>query len=107
MFCTKEQQLYQQRTCSRIKYIKVFVKQLFKKIQRPRKSFRFDENKCETELSKGNWRLKTKKDTLVVTWKIVGKDIASNINSRECSLCLNDKLKTVLHIGANMLNKWK
>ena len=61
--------------------------------------------KSDTELSNEFWRIKDNKHNANITWEILGRHQAYNTSSKRCSLCLNEKLKIVLHRDNNMLNK--
>ena len=63
--------------------------------------------KSDTELSNKFWKIKDNKHNANITWEILGRGRhqAYNTNSKRCSLCLNEKLKIVLHRDNNMLNR--
>ena len=56
-------------------------------------SFRNEFYKNDTELSKKLWQIKMKNYTLKITWRIIRKCLPYNYNSRNCYLCLNEKLE--------------
>ena len=70
-----------------------------------KKSFSHRNRKSDTELSKEFWRMKDNKHNVNITWEILGRHLAYNTSSKRCSLCLNEKLKIVLHRDNNMLNR--
>ena len=59
-------------------------------------SFRNEFYKSDTELSKELWQINMKNYTPKTTWRIVRKCPPYNYNSRECYLCLNEKLEIAL-----------
>ena len=69
-----------------------------------KKSFSHRNRKSDTELSNEFWRIKDNKHNANITWEILGRHQAYNTSSKRCSLCLNEKLKIVLHRD-NMLNR--
>ena len=70
-----------------------------------KKLFSHRNRKSDTELSNEFWRIKDKKRNANITWKILGRHQAYNTGSKRCSLCLNEKLKIVLHKDNKMLNR--
>ena len=70
-----------------------------------KKSFSHRNRKSDTELSNEFWRIKDNKHNANITWEILGRHQAYNTRSKRCSLCLNEKLKIVLHRDNNMLNR--
>ena len=70
-----------------------------------KKSFSHRNRKSDTELSNEFWRIKDNKHNTNITWEILGRHQAYNTSSKRCSLCLNEKLKIVLHRDNNMLNR--
>ena len=70
-----------------------------------KKSFSHRNRKSDTELSNEFWRIKDNKHSANITWDILGRHQAYNTSSKRCSLCLNEKLKIVLHRDNNMLNR--
>ena len=51
------------------------------------------------------WRIKDNKHNANIPWEILGRHQAYSTSSKRCSLCLNEKLKIVLHRDNNMLNR--
>ena len=70
-----------------------------------KKSFKHRNRKSDTELSNEFWRIKDDKHNANIKWEILGRHQAYNTSSKRCSLCLNEKLKIVLHRDNNMLNR--
>ena len=70
-----------------------------------KKLFNHSNRKSDTELSNKFWRIKDNKHNENITWEILGRHQAYNTSSKRCSLCLNEKLKIVLHRDNNMLNR--
>ena len=70
-----------------------------------KKSFNIVNYKNDTELSKEVWRIKESGDTPVITWEVVRRCLPYNLQSKRCSLCLNEKLEIAAYKGNNLLNK--
>ena len=70
-----------------------------------KKSFNHRNHKSYTELSKKFWKIKDNERSTNITWEILGRHQAYNTSSKRCSLCLNRKLKIVLHRNNNVLNR--
>ena len=70
-----------------------------------KKSSSHKNHKSDTELSNKFWRIKDNKPNANITWEILGRHQAYYTSSKRYSLCLNEKLKIVLHRGSNMLNR--
>ena len=49
--------------------------------------------------------MKMKNNTPEIIWRIIRKCRLYNYNSKECYLCLNEKLEIALYEGENLLNK--
>ena len=70
-----------------------------------KKSFNHEKHKNDTQLSNELWKVKASKEEPVLVWKILGQYEASNVNTKRCLLCLNEKLQIAIYRGNNMLNK--
>ena len=70
-----------------------------------KKLFNHKNPKLDTGQSNEFWRIKDNKHNANITWEILGRHQAYNTSSKRCSLCLNEKLKIVLHRDNNMLNR--
>ena len=70
-----------------------------------KKLFNHINHKSDTEPSKEFWKIKYKKRSTNITWKILGRHQAYDRSNKRCSLCLNEKLKIALHRNNNMLNR--
>ena len=57
------------------------------------KSFRHEQYKNETELSKYIWKLKAENVNYRIEWKILRKTSGYNKISKSCNLCLREKLE--------------
>ena len=66
-----------------------------------KKLFSHRNHKSDTGLSNNFWRIKDNKHNTNVTWEILTRHQAYNTSSKICSLCLNEKLKIVLHRDNN------
>ena len=69
------------------------------------KSFNVKNYQKNTELSKEFWRIKEMKYTPKITWRIVRRCSPYNLNTKQCQLCLSEKLEIALYKGDNLLNK--
>ena len=70
-----------------------------------KKSLSHRNCKPDTELSNEFWRIKDNKHNASLTQEILGRHQTYNTSSKRCSLCLNKKLKMVLHRDNNMPNR--
>ena len=86
------------------KFTKVFAKQHLNYANH-KKSFSHRNRNSDTELSNDFGRIKDNKHNADITWDILGRQRAYNTSSKRCSLCLNEKLKKVLHRDNNTLNR--
>ena len=67
------------------------------------KSFRHEQYKAETELSKYIWKLKSENLSYKIQWKILRKTSGYNKISKTCNLCLNEKLEILKFRDKNAL----
>ena len=58
-----------------------------------------------TALSKEIWRLKDKKASYNISWRIVNQYRSYNPTTKRCNLCLHEKLEILENIGPNQLNQ--
>ena len=70
-----------------------------------KKSFNHEKYKNDTQLSDELWKTKVSKEEQVSVWKILGQYQPDNVNTKQCLLCLNEKLQIATYWGNNMLNK--
>ena len=72
-----------------------------------KKSFNHEKHKSNTELSTELWKIKASKEESAIVWKMLGQYQTYSINTKQCQLCLNEKLQIAIHKGKgnNMLNK--
>ena len=68
-------------------------------------SFRHEDKRSSTELSKKVWALKDNNEDFNVTWKIKKKAPPYRGGAKECSLCLTEKLLIITDTSSNLLNK--
>ena len=54
-------------------------------------SFKHENKKNDTELSKYLWQLKEKKKDFTITWKILAKARAYTTLTKRCNLCISEK----------------
>ena len=57
------------------------------------------------KLSNKYWNIISANKTSNVSWEILGTHKSYNQSSKQCLLCLNEKLAIALHKDDNMLNK--
>ena len=70
-----------------------------------RKSFKDRNYKTGTELSKEIWKLKEQNKNSNISWEVLGIHQSYNTSTKQCVLCLNEKLAIVLRKEDNILNK--
>ena len=69
------------------------------------KSFNHEDYSKETELSKEIWRLKRNNATYNVRWRIKKQIPAYSPTTKNCMLCLHEKMEILYYNGDNLLNK--
>ena len=69
------------------------------------KSFRLRDYEHETELSKHIWSLKDSNIEFSIKWHIKSKAIPYKCGSRNCDLCLAEKIAIARYKGDGLLNK--
>ena len=69
------------------------------------KSFRLRDNEHETKLSKHIWSLKDSNIEFSIKWRIKSKAIPYKCGSRNCNLCLAEKVAIARYKGDGLLNK--
>ena len=69
------------------------------------KSFNNKQYAGESSLSKEIWRIKEKKGTYNIRWRIIKQYPSYNPATKRCILCLNEKLEILDNIGPNLLNQ--
>ena len=69
------------------------------------KSFNHRKRKLDTELSSKFWKINYNKRNTNITWDTLDRAQAYNTSSKRCLICLNEKLKTILHKYNNMSKK--
>ena len=67
--------------------------------------FNHKNRKSDTDISNEFWITKDINRSANITREILGRHQTYNTSSKRCSLCLNEKLKIVLHRNSNMLNE--
>ena len=70
-----------------------------------KKSFNHEKHKDDTQLSNELWNIKASKEEPVLVWKILGQYQPYNVNTKQCLLCLNERLSIAIYRGNNMLKK--
>ena len=68
-------------------------------------SFKHRAQANASELSKHIWNLKDENKEAVVEWEILQKAVPYKCGSRQCDVCLSEKLQIVLADQQNLLNK--
>ena len=80
-------------------------KNLSKDASKHNLSFRNEFYENDIVLSKDFWQIKRKNYIPEITWRIIGKSLPYNYNTRNCYLCLNEKLEIALYEEENLLYK--
>ena len=62
-------------------------------------------NKYDTQLSNELWKIKAAKEEPVLVWKMLGQYQPYNVNTKWCTLCLNEKLQSTIYRENNKLNE--
>ena len=62
-------------------------------------SFKHEKKRCDTELSKYLWELKTKNEEFILSWKILAKARAYSNLSKRCKLCIEERGEALSHGG--------
>ena len=68
-------------------------------------SFKHENKKNDTELSKYLWQLKEKKKDFTITWKILAKARAYTTLTKRCNLCISEKFFIISKPHMATLNK--
>ena len=69
------------------------------------KAFNHIKYKNDCELSKEVWKIKEKGGNYSITWRVIKQYRDYNPASKNCALCLNEKLEILIYDGDNQLNK--
>ena len=69
------------------------------------KSFKHEKHQSDPELSNELWNIKNNKYTPKVLWEILRKHQPYSLNTKRCSLCLNEKLEIARYKRHNLLHK--
>ena len=97
---------HQTKKIQKQKFIMAFAKQHFKRrYANHKKIFSNIEYQTDTELSSEYWNIISANKTSNISWEILGTHKSYKQSSKQCLLCLNEKLALVLHKDDNMLNK--
>ena len=75
------------------------------RIKNHEKSFNHQKYKSDSALSAEYWNIKNNGGIPHVKWKILRKCRGYNPQSKQCALCLNEKLEILDNLGPNQLNK--
>ena len=70
-----------------------------------KKTFNNIKYQTDTELSNEYWNFISANKTSTISWNILGTHKSYNQSSKQCLLCLNEKLAIALNKDDNMLNK--
>ena len=70
-----------------------------------KKTFNNIKYQTDTELSSEYWNISSPNKTSNISWEILRTHQSYKQNSKQCLLCLNEKLAIALHKDDNMLNK--
>ena len=68
-------------------------------------TFRDEQQKNKTELSKEVWRIKENGGQYSIKWEIIGQYHPYKPSTKKCQLCLNEKLHILEYSEQNLLNK--
>ena len=68
-------------------------------------TFRDEQQKNKTELSKEVWRIKENGGQYTIKWEIIGQYHPYNPSTKKCQLCLNEKLHILEYNEQNLLDK--
>jgi len=68
-------------------------------------SFKHENKKNDTELSKYLWQLKEKKKYFTIMWEILAKARAYPNLTKQCNLCISEKFFTISKPYLATLNK--
>ena len=83
-------------------YIRLIANQFKIRFSNHTASFRNEDKRNATELSKHIWSLKEK---FAVTWKIMARAIPYSNVTKKCSLCITEKFFIICKLGASTVNK--
>ena len=86
-------------------YIGMTANEFKQRYRNHQKSFRDDKYENETELSKYVWSLKKNDRSFNLSWAILGHAAAYRSGSKQCNLCLEEKLHLVKSDKEIILNK--
>ena len=67
--------------------------------------FNVEQYKKDTKLTEEYWRIKELNETPSIKWKIFGKYLPYNQNTKKWNLYLDEMYKIVIFRGDNLLNK--
>ena len=68
-------------------------------------SFNLRKYENSSEIAKEVWKIKDQGGEPIVTWRIIKHHPAYNPISKQCTLCLSEKLHIAEYEGDNLLNK--
>ena len=99
--------VYLYRPCFRVLALDIYIYTQYAMLRyaNHKKSFSHGNSRSDTELSNEFWRIQDNKHNANITWEILGRHQAYSTSSKRSSLCLNEKLKIVLHRDNNLLNR--
>ena len=86
-------------------YIGLTAYQFKTRFQNHTSSFRNENKRNATELSKHIWSLKETKMDFAVTWKIMARAKPYSNITKRCNLCITEKFLIICKPGAGTLNK--
>ena len=86
-------------------YIGLTANQFKTRFRNHTASFRNENKRNATELSKHIWSLKDTKTDFAVTWKVTARARPYSNVTKRCNLCITEKFYIVCKPGAGTLNK--
>ena len=86
-------------------YIGITKPEFKKRFHNHQTSFRHEEYRSSTELSKKVWELKDNNQDFTISWKVIKKAFPHRGVGEHCDLCLTEKLLIIENKSENLLNK--
>ena len=86
-------------------YIGLTTNQFKTRFRNHTASFRNENKRNATELSKHIWSLKDSKTEFAITWKVLARARPYSNVTKRCNLCITEKFFIICKLGAGTLNK--
>ena len=106
--CLLKEVVYQAKVTTKEKtepYIGLTATEFKTRWRNHQMSFKHENKKNDTELSKYLWQLKEKKKDFTITWKILAKARAYTTLTKRCNLCISEKFFIISKPHMATLNK--